>query len=130
MTKEFFQTVQITIKNRNRRPVRIGAVAFLGDERIKIGVYRSAIGNDVQEKIFATMFPSIYVHRVLPGKEDGTATPQCVIDCHVFWDGKISALENDPDRLVEFSGKITAAAYIKEESERLVVLEQHIVFGL
>lgn len=128
--QEWFETVQITIKNRNRRPVRIGAVAFLGDERIKIGVYRSVIGDDIQEKIFATMSPHTHVHRVLPGKEDGTAAPQCVIDCHVFWKGKISALETNPDYWSEFSGKITAVAYVKEESERLVMLEQHIALDL
>lgn len=128
--QQFFQTIQITIINRNRRSVRIGKIAFLGDERIKLGVYRSAIGDDVEEKFFATVFPSTHVHRVIPGKEDGAAAPRCVIDCHVFWEGKISALENDPDGWVEFSGKITAAAYVKEESERLVMLEQHIVFDL
>lgn len=128
--QEYFLTVQITIKNRNRRPVSIGPVRFLGDERVKIGVYRSQIGEDSREKMFATMFPSMYVHRTLTGKEDGMAAPQCVIDCHIFWNGKIAPVETNPDRSALFSGKITAEATVKEELDRTILLTQHIDFEM
>lgn len=124
----YYQTVRITIKNRNRRPVRVFSVKFLGDERVKIGVFRTAIDNDSEPKIFGGMYTDPYVHRVLPGKEDGEPAPKCVIDCHVFWNGEIRTLDRNPDFWTEISGKITADTFVLEQSERLVTLEQQIVF--
>lgn len=128
--QEWYPTVRITVTNRNRRPIRIGSVNFLGDERIKIGVYRVGVGNDVENKIFAKRICHTNVHRVLPGKDEGVAAPRCVVDCHVFWDGKMTSLINEVDKWLEYQGKVTVAAYIIAEREQLVTLEQYVSISL
>ncbi|MDP9809380.1 hypothetical protein J2W42_002228 [Rhizobium tibeticum] len=81
---EFFSEVRMTVVNRNRRPLHLHRIEFEAPEGIIAGIRSSVIGDKTEAPPLAMSYVTQYIHRTLPGKEEGQPARHCVIDMHLF----------------------------------------------
>ncbi|WP_421360035.1 hypothetical protein [Agrobacterium rosae] len=89
----WYPAIEITVINRNRRPLEIRHMKARLNADLQIGVRQSAHRGDVKQSIFARTMIHTGIHRVLAGKEDGAAAETCLIDCSIYRENKIFEID-------------------------------------
>lgn len=122
---EAFAEVSITIINRNRRPLRIHEIKFESAAGIDIGVKESTVGEANHPQILSTWSPFRYVHRTIPGKDEGQPAPTCVIICHVFKEGSLVTLPREPEYWSNTPLKVMVDCFQKDIRDNAMQLVAH-----
>ncbi|MCI9865841.1 hypothetical protein RHIZ_07795 [Rhizobium skierniewicense] len=120
--EEYVSEISITVVNRNRRPLRLHAVTAVCSPDVDIGIKETSIGESRNTLLFSDWFRHRYVHRTIPGKEDGLPAQSCVIVFHVFSGKGLAKLGNDPERWTASGIKVRLGCFQKGTKDEPIEL--------
>ena len=121
---QYFSEAKITVINRNRRSLVLHRMDVTAPEGVTLGIRASKVDDDQKEQLFSKDHPLNYIynyiHRNVPGKEDGARASRCVVDCHVFYKRELVALPSDGERWAYQPVTIKVFGWLKDSPDRPV----------
>ncbi len=117
---EYFSEAKITVINRNRRTLVLHRIEISAPEGVTVGIRASKVDEDEKDQVFSDLILHKYIHRNVPGKDDGARASRCVIDCHVFYLKELATLSSDSERWADQPLTIKILGWLKDTPDRPV----------
>ncbi|MGV1825618.1 hypothetical protein GOZ89_16155 [Agrobacterium vitis] len=117
---EYFSEAKITVINRNRRTLVLHRMEVSAPEGVTVGIRASKVDNDEKEQLLSEQVLHNYIHRNVPGKDDGATASRCVIECRVFYRKELATLSSDSERWADQPLTVKVFGWLKDTPDRPV----------